>query len=173
MKRPILLIAIIISLGGAILIVSTWAQSRGKAPSRTIESAPIERCHCVVIYFDGADTLQMDYEGTGLRQSSTVADNKNVSFKAIHLESWHQADFRDEKYVDGEFSGTVSRSGDDDSGVLIELEFDNRVPFEVRLLGMRQEVEEVPEDGITQKIEIGKHKFRFEGTIFGRYEKQP
>jgi hypothetical protein len=135
------------------------------------ESTPVVKQHHAILYFDGEQKLQMDYEGTGYKQSSSQGGD-SVEFKAMHLNHWTDKDIHNEKWVDASFKGSVVTSGKDTLNVRISLKVDNQVPFEIQTLGIIAKGSESSSDPVSHQFSPGQHELLIEGEVTGLYEKQ-
>jgi hypothetical protein len=128
--------------------------------------------HRVIVFFDGERKLQLDYEGTGYRQSSLVADD-SVVLEAMHLEHWSEKDFMNPKHVDASFEGKIISSGAVGENVDINLSITNTVPLEIRILGMELEgTKETGTEEVTFKYSAGQHSLKAKGKIAALFEKE-
>lgn len=124
--------------------------------------------HRAILYYDGEGRLQMDYEGTGYRQSSTQR-GEDVEFRAMHLNHWTEKDIQNEKHVDAQFAGTIASSGEGGRHVRIDLEVKTKVNFEIHLMGMQPRDEELVGEIVEKTFSPGEHVLRFEGVIKNQY----
>ena len=137
----------------------------------TEESTPAPKQHRAILYFDGDQKFQMDYEGTGYRQSSSQGD-ESVEFKAMHINHRTDKDIHNEKWVDASFRGTVVTSGEDSCNVKIILKVDNKVPFDIQTLGITPKGSEHSDDPVSHEFSPGQHELIIEGEVTGLYGKQ-
>ena len=135
------------------------------------ETAPTPKQHRAILYFDGNQKLQMDYEGTGYRQSSSRSD-ESVEFKAMHLNHWTDKDIHNEKWVDASFQGSVVTSGEDSFNVKISLKVDNKVPFDIQTLGITPKSSQHSDEPVSHQFSPGQHELIIEGEVTGLYDKQ-
>ena len=129
-----------------------------------------EKSHRAILYFDGERRLQMDYEGTGYRQSSLV-NGESVEFKAMHLNHWTDQDIHNRKWVDASFKGTVATSGEDGHDVRVYLKVENKVPFEIQTMGITPKGSQESSEPIAHQFSPGDHELLIEGKVTGLYEK--
>ena len=149
----------------AVSLCTLVACNSSKQPTATAKN------HRAILYFDGERRLQMDYEGTGYRQSS-LQNGESVEFKAMHLNHWTDKDIHNEKWVDASFVGTVATSGDDGHDVRVNLTVDNKVPFEIQTMGITSKRSQESSEPISHNFSPGHHELLIEGTITGHYEKK-
>ena len=133
-------------------------------------ASPLKQ-HRAILYFDGDQKIQMDYEGTGYRQSSSQGD-KTVKFKAMHLNHWTEKDIHNEKWVDASFEGTFVTSGEDTLNVRISLKVDNKVPFDIQTLGITPKGSQPSNDPISHQFSPGQHELIIEGDVTVFYDEQ-
>lgn len=135
------------------------------------QSTAITKQHRAILYFDGEQKLQMDYEGTGYRQSSTHGA-ETVEFKAMHLNQSMDQDIQNEKWVDASFRGTFITSGENPVHVRISLKLDNQVPFEIQTLGITAKGSPRSDEPVSYQFSPGQHEVIIEGDITGIYDKK-
>lgn len=135
------------------------------------ETAPTPKQHRAILYFDGNHKLQMDYEGTGYRQSSSQGD-ESLEFKAMHLNHWTEKDINNEKWVDASFQGAIVTSGEEPFNVRISLKVDNKVPFDIQTLGITPKGSQHSDDPVSHQFSPGQHELIIEGEVTGIYDKQ-
>lgn len=135
------------------------------------EPTPAIKQHRAILYFDGDQKLQMDYEGTGYRQSSSQGDEL-VEFKAMHINHWTEKDIHNEKWVDASFKGTVVTSSKEPFTVRISLKLDNKVPFDIQTLGITPKGSQHSDDPVSHPFSPGQHEVIIEGEVTGLYDTQ-
>lgn len=138
---------------------------------KSTEGASTAKQHRAILYFDGDQKLQMDYEGTGYRQSSSVG-GESVEFKAMHINHWTEKDIHNKKWVDASFRGTVVTSGEDTLHVQINLKVDNKVPFEIQTLGITPKGSESTDEPVSHHFSPGQHDLVIEGEVTGLFDEQ-
>jgi hypothetical protein len=141
-------------------------KTEGKNPE---ETAPSAKHHRAIIYFDGDQKLQIDYEGTGYKQFSSQG-NGLIEFKAMHLNHWTEKDIRNEKWVDASFKGTFVISGKETLNVRISLMVDNKVPFNIQTLGITHKGSLHSDDPASHPFSAGNHELIIEGEVTGLYD---
>ena len=139
--------------------------------NRSEKPASSAKSHRAILYFDGERRFQMDYEGTGYRQSS-LQRGDSVEFKAMHLEHGADKEIHHEKWVDASFEGTVTTSGDEDREVRINLKVDNKVPFEIQTMGVTPEGVDQSSEPIPHHFSPGHHELVIEGKMTELFEKE-
>ena len=140
-------------------------------PVKSESSIESSKHHRAIIYFDPDEEIQIDYEGTGYRQSS-MRSGEEVEFKAIHFNPSTDEDIQNEKWVDTSFKGTVTLSGEENENVRIVLKVDNKVPFEIQSMGIRPKAAKESDEAITYKFSPGQHDLIIEGKVTDYFEKE-
>ena len=132
-------------------------------------SAEDQKSHKAIIYYNGEGELKIDYEGTGLRKQSEIFDKgKKVTFVGIHLSDYSVADWKDIKYEDASFAGSITTTGLPDDEVSCNLSVSNKVPMIIEFLGLESQ----NKTKTVYDLSPGKHNVVFKANIVKFYERE-